>query len=142
MDRFSVSIHQTSYKASSLAVRALNVSSLLLAYQAELLEDMGKQLEKGSAPPSLWEGIVTINDLDLCDAHLAVQASERSMGLSVVGDHVLWLNLSGLPDSEKRRVAGAPVVAGQALFGPTIGLMQQRCGDKKKEDEAFKLCLP
>ncbi|XP_048010529.1 uncharacterized protein LOC125244496 [Megalobrama amblycephala] len=142
MDRFSASIHQASYKASALAVRALNVSSLLSAYQAELLEDMGQQLEKGSAPPSLWKEIVTVNDLVLRNARQAVQASGRSMALSVVGERALWLNLSGLPDSEKRRVAGAPVEAGQALFGPAVALMQQRCDDKKKEDEAFKLCLP
>ncbi|GAA6095930.1 uncharacterized protein LOC122138147, partial [Tachysurus ichikawai] len=64
------------------------------------------------------------------------------MALSVVGERALWLNLSGLPDSEKRRIAGAPVEPGQALFGPAVALMQQRCDDKKKEDEAFKLCLP
>ncbi|RXN06990.1 Glycosyltransferase LARGE1 [Labeo rohita] len=56
-------------------------------------------------------------------------------------ESALWLNLSGLPDSEKRRIAGAPVESGQALFGPAVALMQQRCDDKK-EDEAFKLCLP
>lgn len=64
------------------------------------------------------------------------------MALSVVGERALWLNLSGLPDSEKRRIAGAPVEPGQALFGPAVALMQQRCDDKKEEDEAFKLCLP
>lgn len=63
MDRFSASINQASYKPSVLAVRALNISSLLSAYQAELLEDMGQQLEKGSASPSLWKEIVTVNDL-------------------------------------------------------------------------------
>ncbi|KAI2664020.1 Actin cytoskeleton-regulatory complex protein end3 [Labeo rohita] len=55
-------------------------------------------------------------------------------------ESALWLNLSGLPDSEKRRIAGAPVESGQALFGPAVALMQQRCDDKK-EDEAFKLQL-
>ncbi len=54
----------------------------------------------------------------------------------------LWLNLSGLSDSEKWSIAGAPVEPDQALFGPAVALMQQRCDDKKKEDEAFKLCLP
>ncbi|KAJ8373669.1 hypothetical protein SKAU_G00042490 [Synaphobranchus kaupii] len=70
-----------------------------------------------------------------------VQACGRSMALSVAGERALWLNLSGLPDSEKRRIAGAPVEPVQALFGPALTLTQQRCDDKK-EDEAFKLCLP
>lgn len=46
------------------------------------------------------------------------------MALSVVGERALWLNL-------KRRIAGA-------LFGPAVALMQQRCDDKKKEDEALE----
>ncbi|KAJ8369459.1 hypothetical protein SKAU_G00094870 [Synaphobranchus kaupii] len=66
-----------------------------------------------------------------------VQACGRSMALSVAGERALWLNLSGLPDSEKRRIAGAPVDPVQALFGPPLTLMQQRCNDKT-EDEAFK----
>ncbi|XP_057175263.1 uncharacterized protein LOC130544998 isoform X2 [Triplophysa rosa] len=142
MDRFSASVHQAAYKSSALAVRALNVSSLLSAYQAEILEDLGQQLDKGSPSPTLWKEILTVNDLVLRNARQAVQACGRSMALSVVGERALWLNLSGLPDSEKRRVAGAPVEPGQALFGPAVALMQQRCDDKKKEDEAFKLCLP
>lgn len=64
------------------------------------------------------------------------------MALVVVSECALWLNLSGLPDSEKRRIAGVLVEPDQALFGPTVTLMQQGCDDKKKEDEALKLCLP
>ncbi|CAM4626119.1 unnamed protein product [Leuciscus chuanchicus] len=142
MDRFAASVHQAAYKSSALAVRALNVSSLLSAYQAEILDELGQQLEKGNPSEVLWKEILTVNDLVLRNARQAVQACGRSMALSVVGERALWLNLSGLPDSEKRRIAGAPVEPGWALFGPAVALMQQRCDDKKKEDEAFKLCLP
>lgn len=142
MDRFAASVHQAAYKSSSVAVRALNVSSLLSAYQAEILEELGQQLEKGNPSEILWKEILTVNDLVLHNARQAVQACGRSMALSVVGERALWLNLSGLPDSEKRHIAGAPVEPGRALFGPAVALMQQRCDDKKKEDEAFKLCLP
>ncbi|KAL0194775.1 hypothetical protein M9458_008347, partial [Cirrhinus mrigala] len=142
MDRLSASVHETAYKSSALSVRALNIPSLLSAYQAELLDDLGQQLDKGSPSPTLWKEILTVNDLVLRNARQTIQACGRSMALSVVGERALWLNLSGLPDSEKRRIAGAPVESGQALFGPAVALMQQRCDDKKKEDEAFKLCLP
>ena len=64
------------------------------------------------------------------------------MSLSVVGKRALWLNLSGLPDSEKRRITGAVVEPGQALFVPAVALMQQRCNNKRRKDEAFKQCLP
>ncbi|XP_067302267.1 uncharacterized protein [Pseudorasbora parva] len=142
MDRFSASVHQAVYKSSALAVRTLNVSSLLSAYQAEILDDLGQQLDKGSSPsPALWKEIITVNDLVLRNARQVVQTCGRSMALSVVGERSLWLNLSGLPDSEKKRIAGAPVEPGRALFGPAVAMMQQRCDDKK-EHEAFILYLP
>ncbi|KAI7802316.1 hypothetical protein IRJ41_006554 [Triplophysa rosa] len=31
--------------------------------EAELLDDMGQQLEKGTPSPSLWKEIITVNDL-------------------------------------------------------------------------------
>ncbi|RXN27169.1 putative GAG protein [Labeo rohita] len=133
----SASVHQAAYKSSALSVRTLNVSSLLSAYQAELLDDLGQQLDKGSPSLSLCKEILTVNDLVLRNARQAIQACGRSMALSVVGERALWLNLSGLPDSEKRRIAGAPVEPGQTLFGPVVALMQQRCDEKKKEDNWF-----
>ncbi|KAL1269062.1 hypothetical protein QQF64_031351 [Cirrhinus molitorella] len=68
MDRFSASVHQAAYKSSSLAVRALNVSYLLSAYQAELLDDLGHQLDKGTPSPTLWKEIITVNGLVLRNA--------------------------------------------------------------------------
>lgn len=65
MDRFSASVHQAAYKSSALAVRALNVSSLLSTYQVEILE-------KGSPSPTLRKEILTVNDLVLCNARQAV----------------------------------------------------------------------
>ncbi|RXN32368.1 neuron navigator 3-like protein [Labeo rohita] len=103
-----------------------------LEVKAELLDDLGQQLDKGSPSPTLWKEILTVNDLVLQNARQTIQACGHSMALSVVGERALWLNLSGLPDSEKRRIAGAPVESGQALFGPAVALMQQRCDDKKK----------
>ncbi|KAL0181843.1 hypothetical protein M9458_021218 [Cirrhinus mrigala] len=99
MDRFSASVHQAAYKSSTLSVSALNVSSLLSAYQAELLDDLGQQLDKGSPSPTLWKEILTVNDLVLRNARQAAQACGA-----------LWLNLSVLSDSEKRCIAGTPVI--------------------------------
>lgn len=52
---FTASIDQTSYRVSSSVVRVLNVSSLLSAYQAKLLEDMGKLLERNTPFSDLWK---------------------------------------------------------------------------------------
>lgn len=72
MDRFSASVHQAAYRSSAVTVRALNVSSLLSAYQAELLDDLGQQLDKGTPSPSLWKEILTVNDLVLRNARQTV----------------------------------------------------------------------
>ncbi|XP_042604297.1 uncharacterized protein LOC109086203 [Cyprinus carpio] len=47
-ERFATSVFQKIYKSSAMAVPALHATSLLTAYQAELLEEMGHQLDSGS----------------------------------------------------------------------------------------------
>lgn len=84
-----------------MAVRALNVTSLLTAYQAELLEEMGHQLDTGSLNPALWEEICLITCLNFRTSHGAVQSCGRSMRLAVVRERVLWLSLSGLLEKKK-----------------------------------------
>lgn len=44
MESFTASIFKKTYKASAQAIIALNVTSVLLAYQAELLKEVRKQL--------------------------------------------------------------------------------------------------
>lgn len=72
MDHFSASVHQAKYKSSALAVRALNISTLLFTYQVKILDNFGQQLDKGSPSPTLWKEILMVNDLVLCNAHQAV----------------------------------------------------------------------
>lgn len=62
---FSASMYQKIYKSSALAVRALNVTSLLMAYQAKLLEELGTQLDTDNLNPAVWEEICIIMDLNL-----------------------------------------------------------------------------
>ncbi len=83
-------------------VRALNATSLLTAYQAELMEEMGRQMDAGSPNPALWEEICIIAVLYQRTSRGAVQSCGCSMGLAVVGERALWLELSGLSDRESR----------------------------------------
>lgn len=48
------------YKATALAVRALNVSSILVAYQADVCEDMVTKPD-----PAVWEEITVVTDICL-----------------------------------------------------------------------------
>ena len=55
---------------------------LLSAYQAEILEEMGRQLDSGSPNPALWDEICMVNDLILHSSPGAVQGFGREMGLA------------------------------------------------------------
>lgn len=141
MERFTASMYQKMYKSSALAVRALNVTSLLTAYQAELLEELGTQLDAGNPNPAVWEEICNITDLNLRTSRGAVQSCGRTMALAVAGERSLWLNLSSVGDKEKLDFLDAPVDSG-GLFGSAVAAMRQRCDLQKKEGEAFDICLP
>lgn len=67
-DHFQCTITERANKAVALVVRALNVSSMLAAYQAELCEDMATKPD-----PAVWEEIVCDHGhlpphADLCDS--------------------------------------------------------------------------
>ncbi|KAI5094524.1 E3 ubiquitin/ISG15 ligase TRIM25-like [Silurus meridionalis] len=122
------------YRSSALAVRALNATSMLTAYQAELMEEMGRQIDAGSPDSTLWEEICVIADLNLRSSRGAVQSCSRSMGLAVVGERALWLGLTGLSEREKVEFLDAPIEP-KALFGAGVANMRQQC-DLRKKNEA------
>ncbi|KAL0153360.1 hypothetical protein M9458_051356 [Cirrhinus mrigala] len=99
-EHLTASVFQKIYRSPALAVRALNATSLLTAYQAELMEEMGSQMDAGSPNPALWEEICIIADLNLRTSRGAVQSCGRSMGLAVVGREEMPGNLTGprVPD--------------------------------------------
>ena len=54
MDCLSASTYQRMYKYAAKSVCSLNAMTLLSAYQAEILEEMGRQLDSGSTNPA-WD---------------------------------------------------------------------------------------
>ncbi len=84
------------YKAVAMCVKAMNALSPLLAYQAELQDDMST-----SPTPALWDKVSIVTDLCLCLHRCAVQASGRAMALMVSQERGRWLNLSSLSQKEK-----------------------------------------
>ncbi len=83
MERLTSSIYQRMYKYVGQSVCSLNAMTLLSAYQAEILEEMGRQLNSGMPNPALWDEICIVNDLILRSSHGAVQGCGRVMGLAV-----------------------------------------------------------
>ncbi|KAL0185320.1 hypothetical protein M9458_021017, partial [Cirrhinus mrigala] len=140
MERFTASMYQKMYKSSALAVRVLNVTSLLIAYQ-ELLEELGTQLGTGNPNPTVWEEICNITDLNLRTSRGVVQSCGHTMALPVAGERSLWLNLSSIRDRKKLNFLDAPVDS-SGLFGLVVAAMRQRCDLQKKQGEAFDICLP
>lgn len=135
-DCFQSSVTEKGYKAVAMSVKALNASSLLLAYQAEIQEEMS------NTPTSeLWDELCVVTDLCLRLHRCAVQASGRAMALMVAQERARWLNLSGLSQKEKTQLLDVPVDP-KGLFGPAVATMQKRCEEKKREGEALQLCLP
>ena len=135
-DRFQASLTDKCYKAAALSARALNASSILMAYQAELEEDMTVKPDS-----ALWEEICVITDHVLRLHKVAIQASGRSMGLMVLQERARWLGLTNLTTKEKEELLDTPIVP-QGLFSAAVTSMQKRCEEKKRDDEALKLCLP
>nr|XP_010769141.1 PREDICTED: uncharacterized protein LOC104945202 [Notothenia coriiceps] len=104
-DRFQSVMTERAYKATALSARALNVSSLLTAYQAELCEDLSSK-----PGPAVWDEIAAITDICLRVQRCAVQATGKVMGIMVVQERARWLNLTNLPDREKEDVLDMPIV--------------------------------
>ncbi|KAI7814144.1 putative GAG protein [Triplophysa rosa] len=96
MDRLIAAIYQRTYKYAGQSVCSLKAVTFLSAYQAEILEEMGRQLDSGAPNPVLWDKICVVNHLILRSPHGAVQGYGRMMGLAVSGERALWLNLLGL----------------------------------------------
>lgn len=70
----------------------------------------------------------------------AIQGCGRAMSLAVVGERVLWLDLSSLLDIENGFLDA--LVEPKELFGPAVAAIWQKCELRKKEAVAFNFCLP
>ncbi|KAL7886957.1 hypothetical protein AOLI_G00046780 [Acnodon oligacanthus] len=92
--------------------------------------------------PVLWDEICVVHNLVLRSSRGAAQGCGRVMGLAVSGERALWLNLSGLGDTQKAEVMDAPFDPTKGLFGPALEKMRETSTLRKQEDEAFNLCLP
>ena len=61
------------------------------------------------------------------------------MELAVSGERALWLNLSGLSNSEKAEVMDATYDPAKGLFGPALEKMRETSTLRKQDGEAFDL---
>ncbi|KAK5915385.1 hypothetical protein CesoFtcFv8_000978 [Champsocephalus esox] len=74
-NRFQFTMTEKSYKAAALSARALNMSSLLTAYQAELCEDL-----LGSPGAATLDEMAAVTDICLRVQRCAVQGNGDHAG--------------------------------------------------------------
>lgn len=134
-DCFQSALTERVYKAAALSARALNVLTLLMAYQAEVCKDFAQARD-----PAMWEEIPVITDLCLHVQRCVVQATGKALGTMFLQERVWWLNLASLSDREKDNILDMPIVP-EEIFGSAFASMQRQCEAKKKEYEALQLCL-
>ncbi|ROJ25270.1 hypothetical protein DPX16_20083 [Anabarilius grahami] len=87
----------------------------------------------------LWMEIHTVMDLILRFSRCLAQSTGGTLGLAVVGQRGLWLNLSTMVEKDKAHFLYQHVDP-KGLFGPALATMQQRFEGKKKE--AFRSFEP
>ncbi len=135
------SIFEKTYKSSTQMGRATNVITLLLAYIAELEEEMTGALSQGKDVTELWTEIHTVSDLILHSSRCLAQSTGRTVGLAVVGQRALWLNLSTMGEKDKTNFLDQ-LVDPNGLFGPAVATMQQQFEAKRREQETFRSFVP
>lgn len=64
----ATSTFQRSFKYAAQSVYSLNATTLLSAYQAEILEEMGRQKVSGTPNLAFWDEICIDNDFILCSS--------------------------------------------------------------------------
>ncbi|KAF7656793.1 hypothetical protein LDENG_00036260 [Lucifuga dentata] len=109
-ERFQSTLTERAYKVAALLVRALNVTSMLTAYQVGLFDDVTDTLQT-----SVWEDI-TITDICLRVQHCAVQAMGKTMATLVLQERVRWLSLADLSEKEREELLDMPIVP-EGIFG-------------------------
>ncbi|RXN07140.1 rap guanine nucleotide exchange factor 4-like protein [Labeo rohita] len=129
MEHFTASMYQKMYKSWVLAVRALNVTSLLMAYQAELLEELGMQLDAGNPNPTLWEAICNITDLSLRTSR--GMPDKENLSNSSPGSSSKHLNK--VPSEKILR-------AGMVLRNTILSRAPQMIRDRKYHLKTYKQC--
>jgi len=107
-----------------------------MAYQAKLEDDMTAKRDT-----TLLEEICVIMDHVLRLHNVAMQATGRAMGLTVLQERAGWLGLTNLTTKEKAEFLDGPIIP-QGLFGTAVTSMQKRFEENKGDDEVLQLCLP
>ncbi|RXN38731.1 putative GAG protein [Labeo rohita] len=113
----------------------------MLAYIAELEEEMTGALSQEKDVTELWTEIRTVTDLMLRSSRCLSLSTGRTLGLAVVGQYSAWLNLSTMGEKIKTHFLDQ-LIDPKGLFEPAVAAMQQQFEANRREQEAFRSFVP
>ncbi|ROI15732.1 hypothetical protein DPX16_20270 [Anabarilius grahami] len=126
------------YSAAGQAAACLHTMSILQAYQADLLKDLGESDEVGA---DLIQELRLTADLALRATKETAKSVGRSMSSLVATERHLWLNLTEIKDKDKAFLLDAPLNPSN-LFGDAISSVTDRFQEVKKQSAALRQFLP
>lgn len=119
LDNFQSPMTEKCCWSVSMAPRALNVSSMRMAQQAELEENTNSKPDFAQ-----WNEICIVADFPLHQHYCAIQASGKSIGIMLAEMKVWWFNISSLSLKQKIQLLDPSVVSNntnpKGLFGSAV----------------------
>ncbi|ROI46675.1 hypothetical protein DPX16_7793 [Anabarilius grahami] len=126
------------YSAAGQAAACLHTMSILQAYQADLLKDLGESDEVGA---DLNQELRLTADLALRATKETAKSVGRSMSSLVATERHLLLNLTEIKDKDKAFLLDAPLNPSN-LFGDAISSVTDRFQEVKKQSAALQQSGP
>ncbi|ROL52327.1 hypothetical protein DPX16_18695 [Anabarilius grahami] len=126
------------YSAAGQAAACLHTMSIMQAYQADLLKDLGESDEVGV---DLIQELRLSADLALRATKETAKSVGRSMAALVATERHLWLNLTEIKERDKTFLLDAPLHP-SSLFGDAITSVTERFQEAKKQSAALQQFLP
>ena len=136
--RVTLSLVGKAYSASSQAAACLHTTTLLQAYQAELLGDLN---EGGGIGPEAVAELRRTVDLSLRATRETAYSVGRSMAALVATERHLWLNLSASKDRDKFVLLDAPL-SPSGLFGDAVKSVVDKFQEAARQQAAFSKVIP
>ncbi|ROL41866.1 hypothetical protein DPX16_3494 [Anabarilius grahami] len=127
-----------SLQVAGQAAACLHTMSIMQAYQADLLKDLGESDEVGA---DLIQELRLSADLALRATKETAKSVGRSMAALVATEQHLWLNLTEIKDRDKTFLLDAPLNP-SSLFGDAITSVTERFQEVKKQSAALQQFLP
>ncbi|MGL5643618.1 MAG: hypothetical protein ACRCW3_02480, partial [Metamycoplasmataceae bacterium] len=136
--RVTSSLVGKAYSAAGQAAACLHTMSVVQAYQADLLKELGNSQEIGV---DVVNELRSTADLALRATKEAARCVGRSMASLVATERHLWLNLTEIKERDKSFLLNVPL-SPDGLFGDAVSSVTERFQEARKQAAALQRFLP